>query len=172
MSRATGVLLVLTCVLLVAWLTTGAGRGLPRGPRASQVSAPSGPPDPLVTGIRQQADRLRTHLAVARPLQPISRDPFRFEVRDRPAPALRRGAALTTAPVDRPARPDMRLSGIASDVVGHTTVRTAVISATNQVFLVREGERVLGRYLVVRIGADAVTLQDGAVGETFTLALR
>jgi len=40
-----------------------------------------------------------------------------------------------------------------------------------QLFFVKEGERVLGRYEVVRITPDAVLLKDPD-GQTFALALR
>jgi hypothetical protein len=170
MTRTTGVLLVLACLVLAGWLTTGVGGGIPREPRRAASIDRAGAPDPVVTGIRRQAGRLRDHLAEARPLQPVRRDPFRFVASAGTGPVSRREPA--PAPLERPARPDMKLSGIGEDVVDGATVRTAVISAMNQLFMVREGERVLSRYVVARIGADAVVLRDGGDGEPFTLTLR
>jgi hypothetical protein len=72
--------------------------------------------------------------------------------------------------VEREGRPEMQLLGIAEDPSPDGTVRTAVVSAMSQLFVVKAGERVLGRYEVVRVAADAVELRDGE--KIFTLALK
>jgi hypothetical protein len=66
----------------------------------------------------------------------------------------------------------MVLSGIAEETSNGHPVRTAVISARGELVFAREGDRVLSRFLVVRIAADAVQLKDGEGGEVFTLALK
>ena len=76
--------------------------------------------------------------------------------------------------IERPSaatRPEMQLSGIAEEKNGGSS-RTAVISAAGQVFLVREGETFLARFVVVRVAGDAVQLRDEVSGELFTLAMR
>jgi Tfp pilus assembly protein PilP len=66
----------------------------------------------------------------------------------------------------------MQLLGIASDGAESELQRTAVIATPHQVYLVKEGEQIAFRFLVTRIGADAVELRDLAHDSTFSLALR
>ena len=75
-------------------------------------------------------------------------------------------------PAGSPARPLLKLSGIAEDAAPDGPVRTAIISAFGQLFLVKEGENVTERYRVARISSDVVELIDLADGTTFRLALR
>ena len=57
--------------------------------------------------------------------------------------------------------PVLRLSGIASD----GAKRTAIISSEGQVYLVKEGDAVAGRYHVVSVDSDAATLRDDSGAE-------
>ncbi len=66
----------------------------------------------------------------------------------------------------------MTLSGIAEDTENGRPVRTAVISARGQLVLAREGDRVLARFVVRRITADAVQIEDSEGGKAFTLVLK
>jgi hypothetical protein len=109
-----------------------------------------------------QQSRLRAHIGNA-PSRPSARNPFRFgkamaaEVPHPSAPS----AAVAAAPAPPP-RPSMTLSGIATD--GRT--RTAIISGDGEVYLAKEGDGVAGRYRVVTVESDAVTLRDEAGVET------
>lgn len=173
MTRTQGLLVVLTCVLALAWLSSGG--------RVAAGRAPAAPPaqltttDPAIAGIVEQTARIRAHLSTVPPLAPSRRNLFQFRAMAAPAPstARRRGPALSTgvALTERPARPDMQLVGIAEDQDGPLRVRTAVVSAMSQLFVVREGERVLERYEIVKITADAAQLKDPD-GRLFTIALR
>jgi len=93
-------------------------------------------------------------------IKPSARNPFRFgKARVASAPAV---AAVTAAPAPV-AIPEMtlRLSGVAN--AGGK--RTAIISGDGQVYLAKEGEAVAGRYHVVVVDSDAVTLRDDTGGE-------
>jgi hypothetical protein len=66
----------------------------------------------------------------------------------------------------------MELAGIAEETGNGHPSRTAVISAAGQVIFAKEGDRVLSRFLVVRIAADAVHLKDEQGGGEFALVLK
>ncbi len=51
-------------------------------------------------------------------------------------------------------------------------VRTAIVSAPGQLFLVKEGQNVTLRYRVAKISADVVELTDLGNGATLRLALK
>jgi hypothetical protein len=174
MSRTQASLIVLACVLAAAWAARRAGPSLSADARRAQ---PGVAVVPLPShGILAEAERLRARLASPPPFRPPSRNPFRFyEPPPPPVPVRSKsGAALTTALAerDRVERPEMKLVGIAEERgPDGSTRRTAIVSAMMQLFYAREGERVLGRYEVVRIAADAAQLRDPD-GNSFTLALR
>jgi len=116
--------------------------------------------EPRLEDLNVQEIRLRDHLAAA-PLRPSSRNPFRFgkaPVRETPRPVA---VAPTIAPAP-PVQPVLSLSGIFTD----KATRTAVITSDDQLYLVKEGELVAGRYSVVTVGPDAVTLRDASGAET------
>jgi hypothetical protein len=176
MSRTQAVLLVLACLAAAAWAARRAGPVLSADVKPTRQAA-SAVLAPLPShGILVQADRLRTHVASPPPFRPPVRNPFRFnEPPPPPAPARTNGGAAistTAAAVERAERPEMQLVGIAEDRLPDGAVRrTAIVSAMTQLFFAKEGERVLGRYEVVRITPDAAQLKDPD-GQTFTLALK
>jgi hypothetical protein len=169
MTRTQG-LLVVSGVLIAVWLTgvrSGVRGGIAPAPQRVLVA------DPAVDAITGQADRLRAYLATPAPLGPSRRNPFEFHQDSPPSPSLRqRPGAQGRRLAERPARPQMQLIGVAEDSDTGVPVRTAIVSAMAQLYLVKEGERLLGRYQVVRVAAAAVELKDGESGEVFTLALR
>ena len=123
----------------------------------------------LAEEISRLHDRLRPS---AIPRQP-GRNLFSFSPRpgavsSSPKPALSEAAV----PVQRPAPPAMKLSGIAEDVTDSGAVRTAIISAFGQLFLVKEGELVTARYRVAKISAEAVELSDLMDGTALRFALK
>ena len=173
MTRPQGVFVVLACLLAAAWAARRAGPALSADPAQARPAAAAIASIPT-DGILEQAARLRARLASPPPFKPPSRNPFRFSEppATRPFPVPKTRPALTTALVERPERPEMKLVGIAEEAGRDgVTRRTAIISAMAQLIFVKEGERVLGRYEVVRITADAAQLK-GPDGETFTIALR
>jgi hypothetical protein len=153
---------------------------------SSPSLAPTGSPVPVVrqspvaaslsSDIVAQADRLQAGIQRERAYARPERNPFRFN-------ASRSGAvAREPAPVPDnlppvpqpvlPAGPRMSLSGIAEDQVDGRPVRTAILSTPADVLLVKEGEEILGRYRVARIGSDAVELLSLEDGATLRLLLR
>ena len=173
MTRTQALSVVLACVLLLAWLT-GSGRMAVPHAAADPGQAVRLAPDSAVEAITRQTARLRDHLSAPAPLPPSRRNPFQFHdvAPPRAHAALPKGvpAPGEGALAAQPPRPVMQLQGIAEDRVDGATVRKAVLSVGGELFIAGEGDRVLGRYEVVRVTADAVLLKDGE--ETFTLALR
>jgi hypothetical protein len=100
----------------------------------------------------------------------MRRNPFGFGAASAGAVRIAGGAAGAAA-VPTP-RPSMELAGIAEETGNGHPNRTAVISAAGQVIFAKEGDRVLSRFLVVRIAADAVHLRDDEGGGEFSLALK
>lgn len=127
----------------------------------------------LAKEIARLHDRLRPDAA---PRQP-ARNLFAFH-----AAAARPAARVASPPVfsEQPASvapaapplPPLKLDGIAEDAGPDGPVRTAIISADGQLFLVKPGEAVTPRYRVSRIAADVVELTDTIDGSTRRLALK
>jgi len=152
----------------------GTGASAPRA-GATQPTPPSAARDqPAGGGLSERAQALRAYLARPRPQGPVRRNPFRFQ-EPSAVGAVRGGRALAASRTESDAaasRPEMTLSGIAEETGDGNPVRTAVISTPGQLIFAKEGDRVLARFLVVRIAADAVQLKDDERGEVFTLALK
>lgn len=170
MSRTQAELLLLAALLGGAWLAVGPP--LRQGPAAA---APRGfrgrlPDADVDGGLAERAAALRAHRAAPLPPNSIRRNPFSFShpaVRSTPASAVQADEPAPVAP-----RPDIVLSGVAEDTAGGRTVRTAVFSVSGQVVLAKEGDRVLGRFVVSRIASDAVQLDDTQGGGVFSVVLK
>jgi len=124
----------------------------------------------LAKEIARLHDRLRPD---AMPLQPARNlfayhaAPVRHEapaVAPAPAPALSERVGLP--------QPLLKLSGIAEDAGPDGPVRTAIISAEGQLFLVKAGDAVTSRYTVARVSADVVELTDTIDHSSRRLALK
>ena len=108
------------------------------------------------------------------PLSQLSRNLFAFRtagiahsiavVRVAPTPAE---TPNTAAPA-----PKLKLIGIAADSEAGGTVRTAIISDADQLFLVKKDDAVTLQYRVSSITDDAVELSDTATGLMLRLALK
>ena len=163
--------LVVVGLPVTAWLyaaVTSGSRHAPVMPteRVSPVEARS---DALAAEIARLHERLRPD---ATPRQP-GRNLFAFTARTAAqAPAPR--PALTEAAIQEPivAAPPLKLIGVAEDVGPEGPVRTAIVAAPGQMFLVKEGETVTTRYRVTKISADVVELTDVVDGSSLRLALR
>lgn len=156
--------------LMAAWLAAAAGTRTAVPPTAAQPDEP--PPLSLPPAIQAEAEKLRQFLdAPPRPHQ-AERNPFEFA--RRPQRLEDRVAAPTFVPVQPmvPPGPRLKLDGIAEDAVPGGIVRTAIISAAGQLFLVTEGGSVTSRYRVARIGADAVELEDLLDGTALRIGLK
>lgn len=174
MNARPGFVLAFVVVALSAWLAIQTGGSLAPAPRpVPAAEGAASPLDPMVRAVQSQAGRLRAYLADVPPLTRPTRNPFRFRqpaadasVR-RPAPAL-----STPSAVLAPSRPVLTLSGLAEDTSPGGAVRTAVITAGGQLYLVKEGETFARRFRVDRIGADTVRVSDLDDQTTFTLMLK
>jgi hypothetical protein len=71
-----------------------------------------------------------------------------------------------------PPRPALKLIGVAEDTAGDHSVRTAIISGPDQLYVVREGERVTSRFGVQRISPDVVELVDAVDASAVRLVLK
>jgi Tfp pilus assembly protein PilP len=112
--------------------------------------------------LNAQADRLRERTATVA-LRASTRNPFQFNsIRTRPAnngtlraPDAEPLAIASPAPIAPPA-PVVTLAGIAKTA----GKRTAIITIAGQLYLVREGDALAGRYAVVTIDAETVLIRD------------
>ena len=119
---------------------------------------------PLQTpDIQRQAEHLQAHLHPAADYRPPARNPFRFVARSAPRRIAAPVPAVVAAAPIEPARPSIRVSGIATDVVNGVTLRTAVLSTAAGIVIAREGESSDG-YTVQKIDDQSVevTTPDGS----------
>jgi len=164
--------LVVVGLPVTAWLyaaVTSGSRRVPIAPteRVSPVEARS---EALAAEVARLHERLRPD---ATPRQP-GRNLFAFTARsahaEAPAPRPALSEAVLQAPIEAP--PPFKLIGVAEDAGPEGPVRTAIVAAPGQMFLVRDGDTVAARYRVGRIAADVVELIDTIDGSTLRLALR
>jgi hypothetical protein len=126
--------------------------------------------------LNDAAERLRARLTTHTTSRAMIRNPFEFG--QTPAPRLAAGPASAVAavaiappaPVDLP--PPFTLTGVAERKVGEAIERTAILSGNDQLHYAKPGARLLGRYEVTAVGADAVELRDADTGRITRLGLR
>ena len=158
---------------LAAWLASAATSSRPI-PRPIVINTP--PIDLRGAELADEIARLRERLRpTTTPNQP-GRNLFTFRAA-RPRPAAitaepAHAAAITEAPVARPALPPLKLSGIAEDPGPDGPIRTAIIAGDGQLFMVKEGDAVTLRYRVVKISTEVVELTDLTDNSVRRLALR
>jgi hypothetical protein len=129
------------------------------------------PLDTRAVALAKEIALLRRHQDRG-PRHQSGRDPFRFATH---APRVAAAPSVAPAPIALPApppRPALKLIGVAEDNAGGTPVRTAIIAAPDQLYVVKEGEHVTARYGVARISADVVELVDTADASAIRLALK
>jgi hypothetical protein len=173
-TRTLAEFVLLVALLFAAWLVV-ANSSRVRPPVVARPPAGAVDRDqPVGDGLPERAEALRAYLAAPPPPAPVRRNPFDFQQLERAVvdPGGRASAAGAAAAAPVPPRPDMELAGIAEDTGNGHPLRTAVISAAGQLILAMEGDRVLARFLVVRITADAVQLKDDEGGGSFSLVLK
>jgi hypothetical protein len=171
-----GVLAVAIVGAVAVWVVASGGEApaLPDspGPRQAELDAAR------AAAVESHAARLRARLADMPARPEGTRNPFRFEGRARPVLAARVPRTQVTEaqgadePTAAPLRPELRLIGMAEDIREGVTERTAVVAGLNQVYLVKEGEQIAMRFLVTRIGADAIEVEDLADSTPIRLGLR
>ena len=124
----------------------------------------------LASEVARLHERLKPGVV---PQQPV-RNLFQFHQARSTAPAAIDAPPPAQPVVERgPPPPPFKLIGVAEDQ-GESGVlmRTAIIVGAGEMFLVKEGEAVTGRYHVAKISGDAVELSDAAGGVSVRLALK
>ncbi|MGH9408398.1 MAG: hypothetical protein ACRD1V_02995 [Vicinamibacterales bacterium] len=163
-------------ILLVAYLASANSSTL-RHRDAMRRAAP-GPPSPqsITADIQQEAGRLRARMAHAPAPDANPRNPFAFAPVRTPPPAaanLAHATAADSAQVAAPPTPELSLIGMAEDPTAAGVRRVAILSGVgDSVYFVSEGDALLGRYRVAKIGADAIELDDVLTHGVRRLAMR
>jgi hypothetical protein len=184
MNRTRIVLLGILAVLVAVWVSSAT---LPPPDPAAGPKSTTKTPKPAVSAATRQrqdvtsfslneaAERLRSHLnAAPRPESP-ERNPFEFVHAAAPKAAAATPAPSplpVTEPVGPPPPPLLTLTGMAEQQKDQALERTAILSSNNQMFFAKIGDKVLARYEVTAIGADAIELRDAETGQTLRLGLR
>ena len=160
-----------SALAIATWFASASTSGV----RAPVVSLPPARPTALDrSSAVLQSEVSRLHERIGPTASPSrSRDLFRFNVRaqQRPSPSRPAVAAVEAAPVVK-LPPALKLIGIAEDTSESGTVRTAIVSGPGDLFIVKAGEVIAGRYHVDQVSADAVLLTDTTSSDSTTLALR
>lgn len=161
---------------IASWLASAATSGV----RPAVVPLPPIRPSVLdlsMTSLQAEVGRLHERLGpTATPTR--SRDLFKFQARPskRRSPLGQGTPAPQAAPaadvVVAPPRPPLTLIGVAEDLTPDGVVRTAIVSGFGDVFLVKMGESISGRYQVGQVSGEAVVLTDTTTDTSTTLALR
>ena len=169
-TRTLAEVVLLAALLVAAGLIVANNR--PVQPATPGAPAPPGASRdvPVDAGLAERVHALRAFLSSPPPPAPLRRNPFGFGTAAATAPRV--GAGKADREVSTTSRPSMELAGIAEETGNGHPNRTAVISAAGQVIFAKEGDRVLSRFLVVRIAADAVHLKDEQGGVEFALVLK
>ncbi len=125
--------------------------------------------------LAEEIARLRERLhPVVEPQHP-ARNLFQFSSRaaappsrvDPPPPAI------SETPAQRvPAAPPLKLVGIAEDPGPDGPIRTAIISGLGQMFFVKEGDSIAGRFRVQHLSGEVAELSDLADSTIYRLALK
>jgi hypothetical protein len=120
--------------------------------------------------LAAETARLVERLTVAAAPRPVVRNLFQFApkiVKPAADPAVR-DAPVSPAPV-APAPPRIVLLGVAEDKPDGR--RTAIVTLAGELFHVREGESIGGRFRLARVGSDAIELEDTIEFRTIRIAL-
>ena len=125
--------------------------------------------------IQREADRLAARVHTDGALGPSTRNPFQFAPEPIPSAASvpsRVPDLVPSVPIQaRPSGPRVTLVGVASDVVGGTEVRRAILSADGVVTIASAGDEVAGQFLVEKVDQEVVDLQRTSDGTRLTLTL-
>jgi hypothetical protein len=149
-----------TLIIVVGALAVWRGVALkPHAGRAATGSSTRTPLDARAAALTTEVARLHGRLEPGQPPR-LGRNLFRFVT---PAAVPRHvpiSLPVSMVAAASPLPPALKLIGVAEDTASGGLVRTAIISAPDQVYVVKEGERVTPRYLVSRVSADVVELKD------------
>ena len=162
----------------IAWISIGVAvlaAMIAGATTSSERRVAAEPPSVNTSAIELQGAELAAEVARLRArLRPIeepqhpARNLFQFAARATQRVAaddLSREPPATAVAPSAVAAPSFTLVGFAVE----STVRTALISAFGEVFLLKEGDSLASQYQVVRVGVDAVELTSLQDGTTLTL---
>ena len=128
-----------------------------------------------IVDLGPEAERLARRVEEIASFAAPARDLFRFraapptaKVEAPVAPAVS-AAPIAVAP---PAPPPFVLTGIAEDWQGDVLVRTAIVSGPGELWLVKAGDLVDGRFQVTAVEADAVEIVRADTGAAVRLSFR
>jgi hypothetical protein len=155
-------------MLLAAWLASAAGVGRPSIPPVASPLPEAVQLDALASDVQSQALRLRQRLAAAPAPRATIRNPFEFVAVEPPPSASIRTPAPSAPPILAPPEPNLVLIGVAEE----GTTRTAMIESGDELVMAIEGQTIVSRYRVARVGADAIELIDLVTGTTRRLFLK
>ena len=163
MTARRAVIFVIVLGALAAWIAAAATTS---GVRDVRPLKPFVPPPIDTSGAALDAEIARLHDHLRPTASPrLGRNLFQFAAaRPRIAPEAAAPSPAALPPPAAPAAsptPSLTLIGVAQDAAENGTVRTAIISTSGQLFLVKEGEEVTAagvRYHVSRISADSADL--------------
>lgn len=159
--------------LLATWLAVTPATPPPAASPAARTDRSAPVRATTEDDLNAQEARLRQHLSMV-PLRPSARNPFRFAKPASAPPQLGTPGAASSSPASpaaptvtiASAQPSLSLSGVAERQTPQGRVRTAIISGGGQLYLVTEGDSLAGRYRVVTVDSDAVTLREENGAET------
>ena len=143
-------------------------------------------PDPIVTrpatidargaDLANEIARLHERLRPSATPRAPGRNLFTFRAAAAPTPPTLpqpTRAAIVEAPVaPRPTDLALKLTGMAEDPGPDGPVRVAFISGEGQLYMVKEGDEIGGRYRVAKISADVVELVSVVDNTTRRLAMK
>lgn len=154
----------------LAPMTQSAANAPARAQAARQEAAPA-----QVVDLGPEAERLARRVEDMASFAVPSRDLFRFRTA---APSAKVeipvAPAVSVAPIALapPAPPPFVLTGIAEDRQGDVLVRTAIVSGPTDLWLVKAGDIVDGRFQVTAVEADAVEIVRADTGAAVRLSFR
>ena len=157
--------------VLIAWL---AGAATSKRAIPPPIIPPPQAIDARGVELTKEIARLRDRLRPTTPPAEPRRNLFTFRATTPPAAHDARSTPSSTieAPAPRISEPALKLAGIAEDDGADGPDRTAIISGEGQLFMVKEGDSVAGRYRVARISSDAVELADVNAGVVRRLVMK
>ena len=167
--KTSGLVVVLAALAaLSAWLAAAVTSGVrPVVPARTAPAATDARGAALAEEIARLHDRLRPTVAPEH-----GRNLFRFapvHASAAPVAAPAPAPALAPAPApSAPVEPPFKLIGIAEDA----GVRTAILTSSGQLLMVKDGDMVASAYRVTGISADTIELTAASDGSVLRLALK
>ena len=175
-----GTAMVSGATVLATWLASTPMPSTPMTPSAANVpvraqTVRQEAASAQVVDLGPEAERLARRVEEVVSFAAPARDLFRFRASPPAAKAeVPVAPAVSAAPiaVDPPAPPLFVLTGIAEDRQGDVLVRTAIVSGPVDLWLVKAGDIVDGRFQVITVEADAVEVVLADTGAAVRLSFR